>query len=395
MKNGFFYRLISHSPDVNVINEKDDIIVITTTVSSDPDFKFAFEIPKDLEIKVAVAEGFSNGAKHYTDIVTSLNDRFNVTQFMTNHRAAPIKRRDVIKQHDYDAIKEYIIDKSISSPVLNESEPEPDGPPLPPRFPIKSDTPPTSPPKVPERPLSKRKNSAPEVEIKPVVARRPRSVSQNQYDSVHSPPLRNSVHVPQRRSIVPKDPSLPEVKDGEHENATIPASSPIVPQQTDYHPKSQTERKDNKPSPPPKPFKNPTSTNRHPTIANNPLQAELKEVMKIKRSSLKSPISPAKQDENSKYPQTSSETSNSEKETFQPKKVKSPVKVPGGTAAPADTQTATTRPSPPSQANENENTQSEAQRKCPKLPSRQWSIPEDCSSNSEGKYAPFYACTCN
>ena len=384
-----YQRLISKSPDINVINEKDDIIVITTTVSSDPDFKFAFEIPKDLEIKVAVAEGFSNGAKHYTDIVTSLNERFNVTQFMTNHRTAPIKRRDVIKQHDYDSIKEYIIDKSISSPVLNESEPETDGPPLPPRFPIKykSDSfnmPPTSPPKVPERPVNKRKNSAPEVEMKPVVARRPRSVSQNQYDSVDSTPLRNIVHVPQRRSIVPKDPSLLEVKDGEHENATmnISASSPTAQQQTDHHPKSQTKRKDNKPSPPPKPFKNPP--NGPPTIANNPLQAELKEIMKQKRS-FKPPIPLVKQDENAKYPQTSSETSNAVKKTSQPKNVKSPVKVPEGTAAPSDhTQTTTTRPEPLSQATENENTQSEEKRKCPKLPPRQWSIPEDCSSNSEG-----------
>ena len=384
-----FQRLISNNPDINVINEKDDIIVITTTVSSDPDFKFAFEIPKDLEIKVAVAEGFSNGAKHYTDIVTSLNERFNVTQFMTNHRAAPIKRRDVIIQHDYDSIKEYIIEKSISSPVLNESEPEPDGPPLPPRFPIQNksnsfDIPPTFPPKVPERPTSKRKNSAPEVEVKPVVARRPRSVSQNQYDSVHSISLRNSVQVPPRRSIVSNDPSLSEVKDGEHENATmnIVASSPIVPEQTDHHPKSRTERKNNKPSPPPKPFKNPPSTN-GPAIANNPFQAELKEIMKRKRS-FKSSIPPLRHDENARYLQTSSEASNAENKTSQPKNVKSPVKVPEGKAAPSDTQTTTNGPAPPSQANENENTQSEAQRNCPKLPPRQRSMPEDCSSNFEG-----------
>ena len=387
---------MAKSPDINVVNETDDVMVITTTVSSDPDFKFAFEIPKDLEIKVAVAEGFSSGARHYTDIVTNLNERFNVTKFMTSHQAALIQRRDILKQHDYDSIKDYIIDKSIP-PVFNEAEPETPGPPLPPRKSQSFDIPPPPPPEVPERPKSRRKNSAPDVETtspkpKPPVVRRPRSVSQNQSgDVVHTPTLkRNNFQVHQSTSIDPNGPSPSEANDDKDGNAAVNnPTSPVVPQRTENH----ASEKKNKPSPPPKTFvKNLPSTNGSPTppsVANNPLQAELKEIMAKKRQVKPLPRTPMKKDENSEHLQTSNvsktskETcaSSKEKEISHHKGVESPVKVPERTDSAVDAQT--TIDQPPSQADE----------MFPKLPPRrQQEMPEDRPSNPEGKCLFLHIC---
>ncbi|XP_046857857.1 uncharacterized protein LOC124451278 [Xenia sp. Carnegie-2017] len=109
--------------------------VIATTVSSDQHLKFCFEIPKDLDIKFVVADGFDNGAKHYTDIVNGLNDRFDVVKFMNTYKTLLIRRQDQIHKFDYDVIKEYIIDKSIflSKPEDKEGLDMVDGPTFPPQ----------------------------------------------------------------------------------------------------------------------------------------------------------------------------------------------------------------------------------------------------------------------
>ena len=100
----FTYSLLKPSPCDTVI---------ATTVCSDQNLKLCFEIPKDLHIKFVVADGFDNGAKHYTDIVNELNDRFDVVKFMNTYKTMLIRRQDQIQKFDYDVIKEYIIDKSI------------------------------------------------------------------------------------------------------------------------------------------------------------------------------------------------------------------------------------------------------------------------------------------
>ncbi|XP_046856849.1 uncharacterized protein LOC124450265 isoform X2 [Xenia sp. Carnegie-2017] len=120
---------------LSLIEETDFITVIATTVSSDESFKFCFEIPKDLDIKFVIADGFDNGSKHYTDIVNTLNDRFDVLKFMNTCEPLLIRRQDQIHEFNYDAIKEYIIDKSILSPKLEDKEvlDEVNAPALPPR----------------------------------------------------------------------------------------------------------------------------------------------------------------------------------------------------------------------------------------------------------------------
>ncbi|CAB3992716.1 SH3 and multiple ankyrin repeat domains 2-like [Paramuricea clavata] len=374
-KDTDYQRLISKSPDINIINEIVDIIVITTTVSSDPVLKFCFEIPKDLEIKVAVAEGFSNGAKHYTDIVTSLNERFDVTKFMSSHQPAPIKRRDVVKQYDYDTIKEYIIDNAILSPKSDEVEPDIDAPPLPPRTPkaVKKsqsfDIPPTPPLKVPDKNVAERKNSAPTVETtplikpKPAVPSRPRSISQREGVGVEWIPSGNnythalSTSVLQSTNENPCDPSPPEVKVKPPIN--IPTPSPNVPQSTNNHPNdpSQAERKVSKP-----PLKIPRnipvpSTNVPQTTSNHPndlLQAELKDIVARKRP-MKVPVPPPRprlQDKTSKHPQAnnvnevSEETnlSNKEKEISESEIIQTAEEVPGVTDCTPVTQTTINHP---------------------------------------------------
>ncbi len=389
--------MISKNSDINIINEIDDVTVIATTVGSDPDFKFCFEIPKDLEIKVAVAEGFSNGAKHYTDIVYRLDERFDVTKFMTNHHPAPIKRRDTIKQHDHNAIKGYIIDKSISSPKVDEVEPETPAPALPPRHPkVKEsksfDISPTPPPKLPERPEIKRKNSAPTVETpplkpKPTVVPRKRSASQNQSNSVKSTPWENtsthapSTSIPQSTDINPDDQSPPEVKDSKDAKVkppkNIPVSSPSVSQSTTDHPKSQPEIEKNKP---------PLTSNNF----NDQLQAELNKRMAKKPPPPRPPV----RKDNSKHPQandmseSSKETnaSNKEEETSQPENTQSPAEVAGGKDGSTVGQATFSQPVSPSQVNESENVQTREQVKSPKLPPRDHRPKvQDRASNSKGK----------
>ncbi|XP_046857851.1 uncharacterized protein LOC124451272 [Xenia sp. Carnegie-2017] len=98
------------------------LTVIATTVNSDVLLKFCLAIPKDIDIEIVVADGFDNGAKHYTNIVNKLNDRFDVVKFMNAYESLLIRRQDHIQKFDYDAIKEYIIDKSILLSKCDDEE---------------------------------------------------------------------------------------------------------------------------------------------------------------------------------------------------------------------------------------------------------------------------------
>ena len=278
-KCNFIYSLIYKTPDINVFTEADDVIIVATTVSSEPDFKFCFEIPKDIEIKVAVAEGFSNGARHYTDIVNTLDGRFDVTKFIATHPQAPLKRRDVIRQYDYEAIRRFIVDKSISLQKFDENE-DFDVPAPPPRHvrmeKSKSIDVAPSPPPLPERPESKRKNSAPSIETdfqktKPPVARRPRSVSQH-----HGSGFTDNVRILFDQSqIVANDVvKLPK---------SVPAKPESIPSRPDNdsseHP-STNPRKDVKKPPPVAPRCNGSTSVDVSLVTTSrpidPLQAELK-----------------------------------------------------------------------------------------------------------------------
>ena len=278
----FIYSLIYKTPDINVFAEADDVIIVATTVSSEPDFKFCFEIPKDIEIKVAVAEGFSNGARHYTDIVNTLDGRFDVTKFIATHQQAPLKRRDVIRQYDYEAIRRFIVDKSISLPTFDENE-DLDVPAPPPRHvhmeKSKSIDVAPPPPPLPKRHETKRKNSAPSIETdfqktKPPVARRPRSVSQH-HGSGFTDNVRILFDQPQ---IVANDVGHGKVK--------LPESAPAKPQSipsrpendSSDHPSTSPRKEAKKPPPVARRCNGSTSvdlssvTTTHPI---DPLQAEL------------------------------------------------------------------------------------------------------------------------
>lgn len=286
----YFFSLITKNPDVNIIREARDVIIVTTSVSSEAEYKFCFEVPKELEVKVAVADGFYTGARHYTDVVTILNQRFDVTKFLTCHQQPLIKRRDAIRRYDYDTIKQFIIDKSI--PFSNESvdDETEEAPPLPPRpkpvvkktqsLDIQSTTPPSV-------LLTPRKNSETSKSSKPAITPRSRSASQNQEGSAISTPRgddNTNISISQDADNIPSDPSQNEVNNSGKRKAkrpvSIPNTPPNLPATTPNNSDDPAGRMDNVPVQLPKPSPNvPQSTRSAPTD----LQAELKARIQAKR----------------------------------------------------------------------------------------------------------------
>lgn len=331
---------MSKNPNVNIIKEVRDVIVISTSVSSEAEYKFCFEVPKHLEVKVAVADGFYKGAKHYTDVVTTLNQRFDVAKFMTNNQPPLIKRRDAIKRYDYDTIKEYIIEKSIPFPKGNADDEEQDVPVLPPRL-GKTQSLGLPEPPSPPVPVKPRKISVPSAEAlkpKPVIAPRPRSSSQNQGDGVTSTQGGDDstqISIPQDTNSIPNDPSQTEVNDGYKRKVkrpvSIPTPSPNEQTTTPNNSSVQVGRK--APAQLPKPSPNVSQGTR--SLPNDLLQAELKARVGAKRPT------------------------------------KAPKDIPPSAKDVIDGPTVTTcsNNTPPSQPGENENTKT-LQMKSPKLPPR-------------------------
>lgn len=125
-------KLLSKTPDVNVVGEIEEVLVITTTVGSCPDLKFCYEIPSDLEIKVAVTDGFSSGDRHYQEVVTNLDKGFDVPKFMSTQQPAFLKYRESITQYDYACLPDLFL--NLSKEVSNTSgKSQEEAPALPPR----------------------------------------------------------------------------------------------------------------------------------------------------------------------------------------------------------------------------------------------------------------------
>ena len=123
--------LISKVSDFNVLREFREVLVITTTTSSCVDLKFCYEIPKDLEVKVKVPEGFLCGDRHYKEVVAALSKRFDVSRFMNTHLLEICKRSDVIKGFDYESHKELF--PNIPQPLSRQVNTQDESPVLPPR----------------------------------------------------------------------------------------------------------------------------------------------------------------------------------------------------------------------------------------------------------------------
>ena len=354
-----FHRFISKNPDVNIMKETRDVIVITSSVSSEAEYKFCFEVPKELEVKVAVADGFYSGAKHYTDIVTTLNQRFDVTKFMANHQPPLIKRRDAIKRYDYDTIKEYIIDKSIPFPNEIADDEEGEAPVLPPRTKVGktqsldlSQSP--SPPSVPVKPRKTSVSSADTVKPRPAIAPRPRSDSQNQGVSVTSTPLRDGntqISTAQDTNGIPNDPSQTEGNGGYKKKPKRPVSIPnTFPNVLATTPNNSSDPVNRKvPVQLPKPSPDVSQGTR--SLSNDLLQAELRARVGAKR----------------------------------PTKAPRDIPAPAKDVIAGPTVTASGHDTTLSQPDEKENTQIPLSMNSPKLPPRdRRPKPTECDSNLQG-----------
>lgn len=298
-----FNRLISKSPAINITDETEDITVIGTTVASDRELKFCYEIPKGLEIKVAVAEGFSNGAKHYTDVVNDLNERFDAAKFMTSFEPAMIRRRNAIRQYNYDTIKACVVHKFRNS--VFEVEQAVDAPALPPRRPTNTgasksvSVPPTPPkprPTVPLRTNFESHDVRDDVDSAPggkddTCVTSPQDTPQPTKDDVDcskgsgerrvKPPI-NTPCTPRAHSNNPNEPPKPKVRETKppvKQPVNIPNAAP-VPLATIDDPQNLADLKSSKqPVELPKPTPNSVQTIRNKPIS--PLVAELKSRVKI------------------------------------------------------------------------------------------------------------------
>lgn len=120
-------KLVSKTPVVNVVGEIEEVLVIATMVTTSVRLKFCYEIPKDLEIVIAVAKGSVNGQKYYQELVDNLHSRFDVSKFVSIQELEYLNyRHKTIIEYDYQSII-----KNISG--SNRDTKNDVGPPLPPR----------------------------------------------------------------------------------------------------------------------------------------------------------------------------------------------------------------------------------------------------------------------
>lgn len=137
-------RLVTSTGEVTIIEEIEDVLVVATTVGKSDEFKFCYEIPKDLPVKVTVAKGLRENADSYQDVVAKLHKRFDVSNLPNSQQLNSFKRRDSITEYNYTSIQslfqsipgeQQTVKSGKSTEILKPIEdlPEIASPPLPPR----------------------------------------------------------------------------------------------------------------------------------------------------------------------------------------------------------------------------------------------------------------------
>lgn len=121
--------LVSSTTDLTIVNEIEEVLVVASTLGS-LEFKFCYEIPRDLPVKVTVAKGFLKGDGIYKEVLAKLNKTLDQSKLLNIQQSSLIKLRNAITEYKYESNKDLFLDveeqrtmKSVEENTLQNLSP--------------------------------------------------------------------------------------------------------------------------------------------------------------------------------------------------------------------------------------------------------------------------------